>query len=69
MKLADIVERAEQEPFRPFALETSGGWWIDVEKQSDIFLPERRPDIVIIFAPTGRMYVLGIDQIAALEIK
>jgi hypothetical protein len=39
MKLSDIEERAEQKPFRPFALETTGGSWIDVEKQSDIFLP------------------------------
>jgi hypothetical protein len=69
MNLADIQERAEQKPFRPFAVETTGGSWIDVEKESDILLPERRPDLVIVFDRSGRMYILGIDQIAALETK
>lgn len=68
MKLSDIQERAGQEPFRPFALMTSGGL-IDVEKESDIFLPERRPDIVIVFAPTGRMWILDVGAISALEVK
>jgi len=69
MKLSDISERAEQEPFRPFALETTGGSWIEVETPSDIFLPARRPDILIVFAPTGRMWILALEQIAALESK
>jgi hypothetical protein len=69
MKLSDISERAAQEPFRPFALETTGGSWIEVEKQSDIFLPARRPDIVIVFDSIGRLYILDGDQIAALESK
>jgi hypothetical protein len=69
MKLSDIEERAEQKPFRPFALETTGGSWIDVEKQSDIFLPARRPDLVIVVNPTGRLHILDLEQIAALETK
>jgi hypothetical protein len=69
MKLSDIEERAEQKPFRPFALETTGGSWIDVEKQSDIFLPAKRPDLVIVVNPTGRLHILDLEQIAALETK
>ena len=69
MKHADIEERAEQKPFRPFAIETTGGSWIEVVKASDIFLPERRPDIVLVFNSSGRMYILAVDQIAALESK
>jgi len=69
MKLSDIQERAGQKPFRGFALETAGGSWIDVEKPSDIFLPERRPDIVIVFDSGGRLYILEVDQIVALESR
>ena len=69
MTLEDIRERAEQKPFRQFSIETVGGSWVDVEKASDVLLPERRPDIAIIFAPDGKMLILGIDQISALEAK
>jgi hypothetical protein len=69
MKLVDIQARAEQKPFRPFAVETTGGSWIDVEKQSDILLPERRPDIVVIFDRSGRMYILDINEISAVEAR
>jgi hypothetical protein len=69
MKLEDIAERAEQQPFRAFAIETVGGSWIDVEKQSDIFLPARRPDLVLVVNPTGRLHILDLEQIAALESK
>lgn len=69
MKLDDIAQRAEQQPFRPFAIETTGGSWIDVEKPANIFLPEVRPDLVIVFDPNGRMYILGVEQISALEAK
>jgi hypothetical protein len=69
MKLTDIQERAQQKLFRPFAVETPGGSWIDVEKPSDILLPERRPDIVIIFDPGGRLYILSINEIAAFEVR
>lgn len=69
MKKSDISERAFQQPFRPFALETTGGSWIDVTEASDIFLPPRRPDIVIVFNRNGQMYILGVDQISAVEGK
>jgi hypothetical protein len=69
MKLADISERAEQRPFRSFVIETTGGGLIEIEKESDILLPPRRPDLVIVFNSSGRMWILGVDQIASLEAK
>jgi len=69
MKLVDIKERLEQRPFRPFALETTGGSWIEVEKESSVLLSERRPDLVVVFDPSGRLWILGIDQIASLESR
>jgi hypothetical protein len=69
MKLSDISERAEQRPFRPFTIETAGGGLIEVEKESDILLPPRRPDLVIVFNPSGRMWILDPSQISALEAR
>jgi hypothetical protein len=67
MTLADISKRATQEPFRPFAIKTIDGTWIDVEKRSNILLPAARPDLVIVFdAVDGGTYVVGINDIAAL---
>ena len=69
MKLADIEARAHQRPFRPFALETVDGPWVEVQSETDIFLPPRRPDLVIVFDPTARLFILALDQISALESK
>ena len=66
MKLADIEARAHQRPFRPFALETVGGPWVEVQSEADIFLPPRRPDIIIVFDRTDRLFILALDQISAL---
>ena len=67
MKLADIQEQALRQPFREFSIETAGGRWIEVEKASDIFFPPRRPDLVIVFDPSGRLVILEVDSISALE--
>jgi hypothetical protein len=69
MKLADIEARALQRPFRPFTLETVGGPWVEVQSEADIFLPPQRPDLVIVFDPTARLFILALDQISALESK
>jgi hypothetical protein len=66
MKLADIQTRAHQRPFRPFALETVGGPWVEVQSQDDIFLSPRHPDLIIVFDRTDRLFILALDQISAL---
>jgi hypothetical protein len=67
MKLSDIQDRLAQRPFRPFALETIGGSWVHVERDSDLFLSPRRPDIVVVFDPSGRLWILGVDEISSLQ--
>ena len=70
MNAITILERIRQKPFRPFALETTGGSWIDVDREADILIYERKTPVrVIIFDPNGRMYVFEPDQISALEVK
>jgi hypothetical protein len=50
MKLSDLSERVALEPFRPFSIE-AGGRWIDVIDQASIYLPPRRPDLVMYLMP------------------
>ena len=69
MKLADIQTHAHQRPFRPFALETVGGPWVKVQSEADIFLPPQRPDLVILFDPTAKLFILALDQISAIQSK
>ena len=70
MTTSNILERVKQKPFRPFALETVGGSWIDVDREQDVFVYERKnPVRVVIFDINGRMYLLEPDQISAIEAK
>jgi len=64
--LARITERANQRPFRPFAVETISGSWIDVQREEDILVRGQR---IVIFDPSARMYILGPEQIGAIEAR
>jgi hypothetical protein len=67
---SNILERISEKPFRPFALETIAGTWIDVDREADLLIYERKKPIrLVIFDPNGRMYVFEPDQISAIEIK
>lgn len=70
MSANHLLERISQKPFRPFAIETTGGSWIEIDREEDVLVYERKKPIrIIVFDPSGRMYVLEPEQIAALEIK
>jgi hypothetical protein len=70
MTANSILERLSQKPFRSFALETIGGTWIEVDRDADILVYERKKPIrIVIFDIGGRMYVFEPEQISALEIK
>jgi hypothetical protein len=70
MTAARILERINQKPFRPFAVETIGGSWIDVDREADVLVYERKKPVrVVIFDPDGRMYIFEPDQISAIEAK
>lgn len=69
MNRSDIQAWAQQVPFRGFVLATSSGSWIEIEKPSDIYLPQQRPDMVIVFDRGDRMFTLDVSQILAVEGK
>jgi hypothetical protein len=70
MTADSILERVEQKPFRPFALETIGGTWVEVDRKADLLLYDRnKPIRLVVFDPNGRMYIFEPDQISAIEVR
>ena len=64
MTASNLLERINQKPFRPFAIETVGGTWIDVDREADLLIYDRKKPIrIVIFDPSGRMYVFEPEQI------
>ena len=62
MTASNLLERINQKPFRPFAIETVGGTWIDVDREADVLIYDRKKPIrIVIFDPSGRMYVFEPD--------
>ena len=70
MTAASILERINQKPFRPFAIETIGGSWIEVDRGMDVLIYERKKPVrLVVFDPNGRMYIFEPEQISAIEAK
>jgi hypothetical protein len=70
MTLQTIKERLSQKPFRAFALETVGGTWLDVSRESDCVIFERNGLVrIVIFATNGEMNILEPDQVASVAVK
>jgi chorismate-pyruvate lyase len=65
-----VTERLRQKPFRPFAIETVGGSWIDVEREEDLMVADRTPPVrIVLFSNNGRLWILGPEQIATIESR
>ena len=65
-----ILERINQKPFRPIALETVGGAWIEIDRSEDIFIYDRvKTTCVVLFDPEGRKFIYEPEQITAIEAR
>jgi hypothetical protein len=70
MNVEAINERIRQKPFRPFAVETIGGSWIEVDREGDVLIYDRfLPSRIVLFTSTGVMYILEPAQISAIEAR
>jgi len=68
MTAESIIERVTQKPFRAFALETTGGTWIEIDREEDVLVYRKKPPVrITIFDASGRLYILEPEQIAAIE--
>ena len=67
MKTEEIKVLIGRTPFRPFTIETTGGKQILVSEETDILLPERRPELVIALTEDGSLHLVEDEAIASLE--
>lgn len=62
----DIKNRLEREPFRPFIIELASGAQIAIGKDSELFFPRRRPELIIAFTDDGFEHHFEISVINRL---
>ena len=68
MTAESILERINQKPFRPIALQTVDGVWIGVYREADIFIYDRmKTSCVVVFDPEGKKLIFEPDQISTIE--
>lgn len=48
-----LKTKLEREPFRPFIIELASGRRITIGQESEVFLPKKRPEVVIAFTDDG----------------
>ena len=66
VKIDEIKSLTERKPFRPFAIETTGGGQILIAESAYILFPARRPELVIAFTEDGRMHIFEHDAVVRL---
>ena len=70
MTAESILERINQKPFRPIALETVDGTWIEIEREADIFIYDRmKTKSVVVFDPEGTQFIFEPEQMSAIEAR
>jgi hypothetical protein len=63
MTVESILEKINQRPFRPIALETVDKPWINVDRQADIFIDDRMETAcVVILDPMRQKFVFKSPQ-------
>jgi len=66
----NILERINQRPFQPIAVETVDKTWIKVNREADIFIYDSMGTAcVVIFDPMRRKFVFTPEQISAIETR
>lgn len=67
MNRSDIQARAQRVPFR--ALGDQQRLMDRYRETIGLYLPQQRPDMVIVFDRSDRKFVLDVSQISAVESK
>lgn len=65
-KLIELKAKLAREPFRPFVIELLSGRQITIGSETEIYLPHRRPELVIAFTEDGLQHEFEVSVIAAL---
>ena len=64
-----LLERINQQPFRPFSIETIGGTWIVIERSEDVQFRRKKngAERLVVFDPDGTLFILAPEQIATIN--
>ena len=66
MTTNDLKSKLAREPFRPFQIELVSGRQITISADSELFFPQKRPELVIAFTTDGLQHEFETSAIASL---
>ena len=66
MTINDLKSKLAREPFRPFIIELASGRRIVISVDSELFFPQKRPELVIAFTTDGLQHEFETSAIASL---
>jgi hypothetical protein len=69
MKLEQLKLMANQKPFRPFILETTGGNYIEVDKEGHVLFPPPDHELIVIFAADQLAHHVTLETINSFAVK
>jgi hypothetical protein len=66
MTINDLKSKLAREPFRPFVIELARGRQIDINSETELLFPKKRPGLVIAFTADGLMHEFEETVLASL---
>jgi len=64
--IKELKTKLAREPFRPFVIELASGRQIMIGQDSEIFMPKKRPERVIVFTDDGLQHEFEDSAIISL---
>jgi len=65
-QISELKAKLEREPFRPFVIELQSGRQILIGRESELFFPRRRPELIIAFSDDGLQHEFELSAIVSL---
>jgi len=66
MTIGELKTKLEREPFRAFVIELASGRQIVIGAESEVFLPKKRPESIIVFTDDGLQH--EFEEVAILSL-
>jgi hypothetical protein len=66
MQIKDVVAKLKRRPFRSFVIELDNGTQVLIDQDSELFLPRKRPELVIAFTGQAQQHEFEVSAISRL---
>jgi hypothetical protein len=66
MSIEEIKAAVARKPFRSFTLNTVDGRSMVITEESEVLLPSKKPNLVIVFEADGAMHLLEAEALASI---